>query len=93
MGRLKQVKPIDQPWLAILDHSIDKEDTFFKLYLDHTNEYIANGALLSLAKQSENNSALGEKYKLKERLEKKINFFNAENTITKDEIIAGLLLI
>ena len=23
MGRLKQVKPIDQPWLAILDHSID----------------------------------------------------------------------
>ena len=24
LGLLKQVKPIDQPWLAIIDHSIDE---------------------------------------------------------------------
>ncbi|QTD39410.1 MFS transporter [Polaribacter batillariae] len=76
----------------ILEKSHIDENSFFTYYLDHENEYIANGALMALAKQNSYNSKLGLKYNLTERLNRKIYLFNAgENTVRK-EVIAGLLI-
>lgn len=76
----------------ILEHSPKIEKTFFNLYLDHTDEYIANGALLALAKQSQNNEKLALLYNLKNRLENKILKHTSNGNETRKEIIAGLLL-
>ena len=76
----------------ILEHSNLKETAFFNKYLDHKSSYVANGALLSLAKLSENNVALAKKYGLKERLEKRIEIFENSTKETRKEIVAGLLL-
>ena len=76
----------------ILAHSNKTEENFFTTYLDHKDEYIANGALLALAKQSQNNFSLGVLYGLRKRLEDKITLYTANNNSVKKEIIAGLLL-
>lgn len=76
----------------ILDHSYTNSELFFSTYLDHKEETIANGALLALAKYSENNSAYGEKYQLKKRLLKKIHFYEKDIASIKKELFVGLLL-
>ncbi|TMM28653.1 MFS transporter [Polaribacter aestuariivivens] len=76
----------------ILENSHINEDSFFVKYLDHENEYIANGALMALAKQNSRNSILGLKYNLKDRLNNKIHLFKAEENTVRKEVIAGLLI-
>ena len=77
----------------ILLHSSFKEDDFFDSYLDHENEYIANAALLVLAKVGSDNSKLAIKYNLNSRLESKIYLFNySEDNLVRKEVIAGLLM-
>jgi AAA family ATP:ADP antiporter len=76
----------------ILAHSHKSELTFFNSYLDHDDEYIANGALLALAKQSQNNFTLGIKYNLRVRLESKIKLYIVNSVSVRKEIVAGLLL-
>ena len=76
----------------LLEHSRQKEKTFFNTYLDHEEEYIANGALLALAKQSMSNISIGRYYHLKERLEQKINEYIVNRDSVRKEIVAGLLL-
>ena len=76
----------------ILDHSYTNSELFFDTYLDHKDEIIANGALLSLAKYSENNSEYGKKYQLEKRLLEKINFYQKQITKIKKELVVGLML-
>ncbi|QNM87081.1 MFS transporter [Polaribacter pectinis] len=76
----------------ILAHSHLSDESFFNKYLDHKIEYISNGALLTLAKQSSNNSKLGKKYRLTERLEERTDIFTLDELHTKKEILAGLLM-
>ncbi len=76
----------------ILEHSSRNEKSFFNQYLDHTDNYIANGALLALAKYSQNNQKLAGYYNLKNRLETKIERYTSSNYTIRKEIIAGLLL-
>lgn len=76
----------------ILEHSDQNNRTFFNQYLDHEQEYIANGALLALAKQSRYNYKLGNQYQLKQRLEQKIEEYIVNRNVVRKEIIAGLLL-
>lgn len=76
----------------ILDHSYTNSELFFNTYLDHKDEIIANGALLSLAKYSENNYDYGAKYQLKERLLFKIDTYANQLTKTKKELVVGLML-
>ncbi|WP_405565829.1 Npt1/Npt2 family nucleotide transporter [Polaribacter sp. Asnod6-C07] len=76
----------------VLEHSNQRDTTFFNRYLDHQEEYIANGALLALAKQSKNNYNLGKYYHLKNRLELKIDKYIVNRDAVRKEIVAGLLL-
>ena len=76
----------------VLAHSPISDESFFNKYLNHENEYIANGALLSLAKQSFNNSKLGIRYKVIERLEAKVVALNSGKLSNRKEILAGLLM-
>lgn len=76
----------------VLEHSNQKDRTFFNIYLDHEQEYIANGALLTLAKLSSNNQNLGNYYNLKQRLEHKIEHYIVNRDAVRKEIVAGLLL-
>ena len=77
----------------ILAHSPITDESFFNKYLDNNNEYIANGALLTLAKQSSNNAGLGEKYSLIKRLERRMIILTAnDTTAAKKEILVGLLM-
>lgn len=76
----------------ILGHSPITEDDFFNTYLDHEDEYIANGALLALAKKSENNYYLRDAYHLKPRLESKIKLLTSKNEDIREKVLFGLLL-
>ncbi|WP_299671082.1 Npt1/Npt2 family nucleotide transporter [uncultured Polaribacter sp.] len=76
----------------ILAHSPITDESFFNKYLDNQNEYIANGALLTLAKQSSNNAKLGEKYNLVERLEQRMYILTSDDVDAKKELLAGLLM-
>ncbi|WP_088354156.1 Npt1/Npt2 family nucleotide transporter [Polaribacter haliotis] len=76
----------------ILEKSHMDENYFFTNYLNHENEYIANGALMALAKQNSYNSKLGFKYNLAERLNDKIYLFKADENTVRKEVIAGLLI-
>lgn len=77
----------------ILGHSPITEDDFFNTYLDHEDEYIANGALLALAKKSENNYYLRDAYHLKPRLENKIKLLTSQNDDeVREKVLFGLLL-
>lgn len=76
----------------VLEHSNTKEKAFFNTYLDHKEEYIANGALLALAKQSMSSYNLGSFYNLNNRIENKIEAYIQNKNNVRKEIIAGLLL-
>jgi AAA family ATP:ADP antiporter len=76
----------------ILGHSPITEDDFFNTYLDHDDEYIANGALLALAKKSVNNYYLRDAYHLKPRLESKIKLLTTQNEVIREKVLFGLLL-
>ena len=76
----------------ILGHSPLTEDDFFNMYLDHEDEYIANGALLALAKKSINNYYLRDAYHLKPRLESKIKLLTTQNEVIREKVLFGLLL-
>ncbi|MEX0811417.1 MAG: Npt1/Npt2 family nucleotide transporter [Chitinophagales bacterium] len=55
----------------LLLHSNTDESIVFDSYLDHPDEYISGAALLCLAKESQDNIVLKEKYNLFDRIEKK----------------------
>lgn len=76
----------------ILGHSPITEHDFFNTYLDHHDEYIANGALLALAKKSENNYYLRDTYYLKSRLESKIKRLTTQDDSIREKVLFGLLL-
>ncbi|WP_375240594.1 Npt1/Npt2 family nucleotide transporter [Polaribacter sp.] len=76
----------------ILAHSPISDTSFFNKYLNHSNEYIANGALHSLAKQSYNNAKLGLKYNVLGRLDEKVVALNNGNLSDRQEVLAGLLM-
>tara|TARA_R110002049_G_scaffold25194_9_gene88612 strand:- start:3437 stop:6250 length:2814 start_codon:yes stop_codon:yes gene_type:complete len=76
----------------ILAHSPITDESFFNKYLNHTNEYISNGALLSLSKQSFNNAKLGNKYNVLSRLEGKVIALNKGDLSDRKEVLAGLLM-
>ena len=76
----------------VLEHSSTKEKAFFNKYLDHKEEYIANGALLALAKQSMSNYNLGSYYNLNTRIENKLEAYIHNKNHVRKEIVAGLLL-
>ncbi|AUC86570.1 MFS transporter [Polaribacter sp. ALD11] len=76
----------------LLAHSPISDESFFNKYLNHENEYIANGALLSLAKQSFNNAKLGVNYEVVTRLEEKVVALNTGELSDRKEVLAGLLM-
>lgn len=76
----------------VLRHTPTTETLFFKKYLDHQEEIIRNGALLSLAKVSSNNARLAEQYHLIDRLEREIPILTSEDIHTKKEILSTLLI-
>ena len=75
----------------IFNHSPITEDGFFTKYLDHSNEYVANAAILCLSQHSENNDKLAKKYDLDGRLQEKVIEYKTDEHI-RDEEIVGLLL-
>ncbi len=56
----------------LMEHSSIETDEVFKSYLDHQDDYIANAALLCLAKESQRNPKLAADYELESRIEEKI---------------------
>ncbi|WP_299676032.1 Npt1/Npt2 family nucleotide transporter [uncultured Dokdonia sp.] len=76
----------------VIHHSEMNEDLFFKNYLDHSSDYIANAALLCLAKEASHNSVFCKGYELEERIEKQINILKQQQAYVRKEALASLLL-
>jgi AAA family ATP:ADP antiporter len=76
----------------LLLHTPLKEERIFKNYLDHDSDYIANAALLSLAKESADNNVMAARFKLDERIASKINKIEHSNSEFREEEIAELLM-
>ncbi|EDP94761.1 ATP/ADP translocase-like protein [Kordia algicida OT-1] len=75
----------------ILYHS-NSETQFFETYLNHENDYIANAALLCLAKDTANNEELASKFELNNRITKKINAISGAEVDTRESHITDLLI-
>ena len=70
----------------LLHHTRLDDDRLFKTYLDHTDTYIANAALLSLAKGSATNKVLTERFHLRDRIAKRVESLSKpENLILVDK--------
>ena len=76
----------------IIEHSATKEEDFFTKYLDHPNDYIANAALLCLAKVAADNEYLALKYNLDFRIENKITSITDSQHAVRKETIAMVLV-
>ena len=78
----------------IIEHSSTKEEDFFTKYLDHPNDYIANAALLCLAKIASDNEYLALKYNLDYRVGNTItSFSNSQEPVRKEAIAMALVTI
>ena len=75
----------------VLHHS-SSETEFFNTYLNSKKDYIANAALLCLAKETSNNKHLALKFELNNRITEKINAISGSETDTREEAIADLLI-
>lgn len=75
----------------ILNHESTSETEFFNTYLNHEKDYIANAALLCLAKEASDDKVLAVKFNLQERLTEKIDTYNRTEK-TREESIAELLI-
>ena len=76
----------------LLVHTNVREDKIFHDYLDHENDYIANAALLSLAKEAGHNASIAKRYRLQERIEAKIRKIESSESETRKEEIAEVLM-
>lgn len=75
----------------ILYHSTS-ETQFFETYLNHENDYIANAAMLCLAKDTANNEELASKFELNNRITEKINAINGAEVDTREAYVSELLI-
>ncbi|UOB17911.1 NTP/NDP exchange transporter [Abyssalbus ytuae] len=73
-------------------HTDLKDDNIFNLYLDHKNDYIANAALLCLAKEASNNNKIALKYDLNSRIENKLRKLENTDHPVREEEIANFLI-
>ena len=69
-----------------------KDDVLFKQYLDHEVDYIANAALLCLAKEARHNQRLGTKYNLNKRIAAMVEDLSTNEASHRKEEIAALLI-
>ncbi|WP_430409340.1 Npt1/Npt2 family nucleotide transporter [Kordia sp.] len=75
----------------VLHHSAS-ETQFFEKYLNNENDYIANAALLCLAKEASSNEELASKFELNNRITEKINAINGAEVDTRVAAVADLLI-
>ncbi|WP_246848924.1 Npt1/Npt2 family nucleotide transporter [Aquimarina sp. U1-2] len=76
----------------LLEHTaIDTEDIFTS-FLDHDDDYIANAALLCLAKESGSNHRLAKKYELEARIKNNIQELIMPSNEHRIEEIAEMLI-
>ena len=76
----------------ILNHSSIKERQFFSKYLDHKSDYIANAALLCLAKEASENQKLALQFGLYNRIDDRVTFLTDQNHTERESLIAELLM-
>ncbi len=76
----------------LLEHTALKTEDVFMSFLDHEDDYIANAALLCLAKESGNNGSLAQKYRLEQRIEDKIQELIMPTNEHRIEEIAEMLI-
>ena len=75
----------------LLAHAENNEDIVFDHYLDNNRKYIANAALVCLAKEARTNKVLGEKYQLASRLEQKSKDWLTLSEPMKSKVLASLV--
>ncbi|MHA7056945.1 Npt1/Npt2 family nucleotide transporter [Aquimarina sp. M1] len=78
--------------MYLIEHTDHIAETAFRSYLDSESDYMANAALLCLAKESSRNQKLAAKYNLISRIEAKIKEFSAPEIDHRKEKIAELLI-
>ena len=76
----------------ILNHSSIKERQFFSKYLDHKSDYIANAALLCLAKEASENQKLALQFGLYSRIDNRVTILNNPDNTERESSIAELLI-
>ncbi len=76
----------------LIQHTNGVREATFSSYLDSENDYIANAALLCLAKESLNNNKLAAKYHLVSRIESKVETYKIPEVDHRKEEIAELLI-
>ncbi|MBQ0769469.1 MAG: MFS transporter, partial [Bizionia sp.] len=76
----------------ILNHSSLTDEHFFNKYLDNQSDYIANAALLCLAKEASNNQHLANKFKLETRIQNRVRHLNSPEGFSRKEAVGELLI-
>ncbi|WP_246143060.1 MFS transporter [Tenacibaculum adriaticum] len=76
----------------VLNNSSLSRSEFIKNYLNNNNDYIANAALLCLARETADNEKLAAKFDLKNRITEKINEINHPTLNIREEAIVELLI-
>ncbi|TYP75064.1 Npt1/Npt2 family nucleotide transporter [Aquimarina intermedia] len=76
----------------LLLHTDLTGDKIFHSYLDHPSDYIANAALLCLAKEAVDNPKIAEKYQLTHRVEVKVNELSLPESDHRKQEIAEILI-
>ena len=76
----------------ILNHSSLNEDHFFNKYLNNESDYIANAALLCLAKEASNNQHLANKFQLEKRIQNRVRYLNSPEGFSRKEAVGELLI-
>ncbi|WP_378188084.1 Npt1/Npt2 family nucleotide transporter [Aquimarina sp. W85] len=76
----------------LLLHTDLTGDKIFHSYLDHPSDYIANAALLCLAKESVDNPKIADKYHLIDRVEAKVNELSLPESDHRKQEIAEILI-
>lgn len=76
----------------ILEHSNVAQHDFFSTYLNHENDHISSSALLSLGKEVARNETLRKRYKLDQRIEKRIRDLRGIDKHASKPNVAKLLM-
>ncbi len=76
----------------ILNHSSLSEEHFFNKYLDNQSDYIANAALLCLAKEASNNQHIANRFQLETRIQNRVRYLNSPEGFSRKEAVGELLI-
>ncbi|MDY0780609.1 Npt1/Npt2 family nucleotide transporter [Tenacibaculum sp. IB213877] len=89
----EDIEVLNAAFRYLIHHQSTDETSLFKKYLDHSNENLANAALLTLAEESKEHPEFKSKFHLESRIENKIKEILEGIQTPSRELIGQVLLL